>query len=159
MTELKIATYNANSIRARMELVVDWLERECPDVLCVQETKVQDKDFPAKPIQQAGYYVVFRGQKAHAGVAILSRVEPREVAYGLDDGGEPDEPRLIWAIHFWSSTRLAFSPRCSGKREASGRAGRISRDADGASLPCLVRYRVTVYRGRLLTPSRWNWSG
>jgi exodeoxyribonuclease-3 len=93
-----VATYNANSIRARMGLLLDWLGRESPDVLCVQETKVQDKDFPVEPIQEVGYHVVFRGQKAHAGVAILSRLEPREVAYGLDDGGEPDEPRLIRAV-------------------------------------------------------------
>ena len=97
MGKLKVATYNANSIRARMPLVLDWLAREAPDVLCVQETKVQDQDFPAAPIQDAGYHVVFRGQKAHAGVAILSREEPQAVAYGLDDGDEPDEPRLIRA--------------------------------------------------------------
>jgi len=93
----KVATYNANSIRTRLPLVLDWLERESPDVLCLQETKVQDEDFPAAPFQEAGYHVVFRGQKAHAGVAIASRDEPQEVAFGLDDGGEPDEPRLVRA--------------------------------------------------------------
>jgi len=95
---LKVATYNANSIRSRLGLVVDWLHREAPDVLCLQETKVQDADFPAKAFVDAGYHVVFRGQKAQAGVAIVSREEPREVAYGLDDGGEPDEARLIRAV-------------------------------------------------------------
>jgi exodeoxyribonuclease-3 len=106
---LKVATYNANSIRARMGLLLDWLGRESPDILCVQETKVQDKDFPIGPIKDAGYHVVFRGQKSHAGVAILSREEPQEVVFGLDDvpsasvmgaegRGEPDEPRLIRAV-------------------------------------------------------------
>jgi exodeoxyribonuclease-3 len=123
---LKVATYNANSIRSRLELVLDWLLREAPDVVCLQETKVQDADFPSTPFQDAGYHVVFRGQKAHAGVAIVSREEPQEVAFGLDDGGpstalrpfdraplgyardrqgrrssgqsEPDEPRLIRAV-------------------------------------------------------------
>lgn len=95
---LKAATYNANSIRARMALILDWLAQESPDILCVQETKVQDKDFPAEPIREAGYHVVFRGQKAHAGVAIISREAPAEVTYGLDDGQEPDEPRLIRAV-------------------------------------------------------------
>jgi len=94
---LKAATYNANSIRARMELVLDWLGREKPDLLCVQETKVQDKDFPVGPIQDAGYHVIFRGQKSHAGVALFSREEPQDVAFGFDDDGEPDEPRLIRA--------------------------------------------------------------
>jgi exodeoxyribonuclease-3 len=102
---LKVATYNANSIRSRLELVLDWLGREAPAILCLQETKVQDADFPAIPFQDAGYHVVFRGQKAHAGVAIVSREELQEVAFGLDDGpstgsgqGEPDEPRLIRAM-------------------------------------------------------------
>jgi exodeoxyribonuclease-3 len=97
-TKFKVATYNANSIRARMGLILDWLGKESPDILCVQETKVQDKDFPAEPIQEAGYHVVFRGQKGHAGVAIISREEPQEVTFGIDDGGEPDEARLIRAV-------------------------------------------------------------
>ena len=83
--KFKVATYNANSIRVRMDLILDWLGKESPDVLCVQETKVQDKDFPAEPIQEAGYHVAFRGQKAHAGVAIISREEPQDVAFGIDD--------------------------------------------------------------------------
>jgi exodeoxyribonuclease-3 len=92
---LKVATYNANSIRARMELILDWLDREQPDILGVQETKVQDEDFPVEPIHKAGYHVVYRGQKAYAGVAIISSSEPEDVAYGFDDGGEPDGERLI----------------------------------------------------------------
>jgi exodeoxyribonuclease-3 len=95
---MKVATLNSNSIRSRLELVLDWLRREDPDALCLQETKVQDADFPAKPFQDAGYHVVFQGQKAHAGVAIVSQEEPQEVAFGLDDGGEPDKPRLIRAV-------------------------------------------------------------
>ena len=55
---IKVATYNANSIRARLGQVLNWLGREKPDVLCVQETKVQDQDFPAEPIRDAGYHVV-----------------------------------------------------------------------------------------------------
>jgi exodeoxyribonuclease-3 len=96
--ELKAATYNVNSVRSRIGLVLDWLRRESPDVLCMQETKVQDADFPAQPFRDAGYHVVFRGQKAHAGVAIVSREEPQEAASGLDDGGELDAARLIRAV-------------------------------------------------------------
>ena len=95
---LKVATYNANSIRSRLELVLGWLEKENPDILCLQETKVQDEEFPAEPIRDAGYRVVFRGQKGYAGVAIVSREEPQEVVFGFDDGGEPDEARLIRAV-------------------------------------------------------------
>ena len=95
---LKVATYNANSIRTRLEQVRDWLAREAPEVLCLQETKVQDPDFPADPFREAGYHVVFRGQKTHAGVAMISREEPQEVTFGLDDQKEPDEARLIRAV-------------------------------------------------------------
>jgi len=95
---LKAATYNANSIRVRLGQVLDWLDREAPDILCLQETKAQDKDFPVEPFQDAGYHVVFRGQKAYAGVAIVSRDEPLQVTFGLDDGDEPDEARLIRAV-------------------------------------------------------------
>jgi len=95
---LKVATYNANSIRVRMDQILEWLEREQTDVLGVQETKVQDDDFPEEPIREAGYHVVYRGQKAHAGVAIISSMEPEDVEYGFDDGGEPDEPRLIRGV-------------------------------------------------------------
>ena len=102
---LKVATFNANSIRSRLALILDWLRREAPDVLCVQETKVQDPDFPVTAFTEAGWHVAFRGQKAHAGVAIISREEPAEVASGFDAGtstssapGEPDHPRLLRAV-------------------------------------------------------------
>ena len=70
---MRIATFNANSIRSRLDTVLAWLKRHQPDALCIQETKVQDTEFPADPIREAGYHVVFKGQKAYNGVAILSR--------------------------------------------------------------------------------------
>ncbi|MHB1296035.1 MAG: exodeoxyribonuclease III [Anaerolineae bacterium] len=107
MPILKIATYNANSIRMRLDQLATWLEAEQPDALCVQETKVQDSEFPAEWFTRAGWHVAYRGQKAHAGVAIISREPLTDVGYGLDDtprteveseGSVPwsaDEPRLI----------------------------------------------------------------
>jgi len=92
---MKIATFNANSIRARMPILLDWLAAARPDVLCVQETKVVDELFPVDDIRGAGYDVAFRGQKGYNGVAILSLGELKGVACGLDDGGPSDEPRLI----------------------------------------------------------------
>ncbi len=92
----KIATYNANSIRSRIANVQNWLSRERPDVLCIQETKVQDQDFPYTPFQEVGYQVIYRGQKAYAGVAIATLDKPQDVSFGLDS--EPrDEARLIRA--------------------------------------------------------------
>jgi len=92
---MKIATFNANSIRARLEIILQWLKDNKPDVLCVQETKVEDKDFPALAFTESGYHVVYRGQKSYNGVATLSLTKPSEVSFGIDDGKQADEPRMI----------------------------------------------------------------
>lgn len=97
MQLFKVASLNANSIRARLSIILDWLANESPDVFCLQETKVQDQDFPADAIRDAGYHVVYAGRKSYNGVAIVSRTEPEQVRVGLDDWGEPGEGRLIAA--------------------------------------------------------------
>ena len=85
---MKIATFNTNSIRARMPILTRWLEGERPDVLCLQETKVQDHDFPLKSIESTGYRAVYRGQKSYNGVALLSRHPMDEAQHHLYDGEE-----------------------------------------------------------------------
>ena len=93
---MKIASFNVNSLRARLPIVLQWLADACPDVLCVQETKVQDADFPAGAFEEIGYRCAFKGQKSYNGVAIFSRHPIENVECGLPD--EPhDEPRLIHA--------------------------------------------------------------
>ena len=94
---MRIATFNANSIRARLDIVRAWLEQNRPDVLCLQETKVRDEEFPSPFFGQAGYTAIFRGEKSYNGVAILSREKPTAVHFGLDDGKSPDETRLAYA--------------------------------------------------------------
>lgn len=74
-----------------------WLQQHVPDVLCVQETKVADPEFPVAAFAELGYHASFRGQKAYNGVALLSRTVPDEVQGGFDDGGPADESRLIYA--------------------------------------------------------------
>lgn len=91
---MKIATFNANSIRRRLDPVLDWIARHSPDVLCIQETKVQDPDFPVSAFQEAGLQVVFRGEKSYNGVAVVTRREPDEVSFGFDDDGPGDPTRL-----------------------------------------------------------------
>ncbi len=93
---MKFATFNTNSIRARLAIVVEWLAREHPDILCVQETKVQDRDFPVKAFDDVGYEVVFRGQKSYNGVAIVSRKPATDVRSTLS-GDEKKEARFISA--------------------------------------------------------------
>jgi exodeoxyribonuclease-3 len=94
---MKIATFNVNSIRSRLDIVLAWLKKNEPDFLALQETKVVDELFPRLPLEAAGYRVVFRGQKAYNGVALLSKKQPDEVRFGLDDQGPADETRLLHA--------------------------------------------------------------
>ena len=94
---MKIATFNANSIRPRMPIILKWLAIHQPDVLCLQETKVQDQNFPAMDFEAEGYKCVYRGQKSYNGVAIASKEKMQNVEYGFDDGGPADEPRIIKA--------------------------------------------------------------
>ena len=80
---LKIATFNANSIRARMPILLGWLKKESPDVLALQETKVQDVEFPKDVIEAEGWNVVFHGQKSYNGVAFISKKPMEKVDMGF----------------------------------------------------------------------------
>ena len=95
---MKIATFNVNSIRRRLPIVLDWLTRHKPDVMCLQETKVQDSDFPAAEIERAGYYASFRGMKGYSGVATLTREQPEKVIYGLHDEPDPEDVRILQTV-------------------------------------------------------------
>jgi len=97
MTTFKVATYNVNSLRSRIPLVLSWLKEHDPDVLCLQETKVPDDKFPRDVLAEAGYHALFRGRNQYNGVATLSKGAAADVSYGFDDGGPPDEDRLIIA--------------------------------------------------------------
>jgi len=93
---MKIASFNVNSLRARLPLVLQWLCEHQPDIFAVQETKVQDVDFPTDAFDETDYKYVFKGQKSYNGVAIFSRSEITNVEYGF--GNEPkDQARLIKA--------------------------------------------------------------
>lgn len=94
---MKIATFNANSLRSRLGIVIDWLKKNRPDALCIQETKVQDSEFPSMAFIEAGYHAVFRGEKSYNGVAVLSLEKPRELSFGFNDGKQADETRLLYA--------------------------------------------------------------
>jgi len=95
---MKIATFNANSIRSRLPILLQWLGDHQPDVLGIQETKAQDADFPREAIEAAGYHVVFKGEKSYNGVALICKTKPEEVRFGFDDGGPSDETRLVRAV-------------------------------------------------------------
>ena len=94
---MKVATWNVNSIRLRTESMLNWLEQTGTDVLCVQETKVDDEHFPLEQFTSAGYNVAFFGQKSYNGVAIISTHEIADVQKGFHDDDDEQPKRLIAA--------------------------------------------------------------
>ncbi len=85
---MKIATWNVNSLKVRLPHVLDWLAAAQPDILCLQETKTTDENFPVEAIEVAGYHSVYSGQKTYNGVAILSKTPASDILTdipGLDD--------------------------------------------------------------------------
>lgn len=80
---MKVGTWNVNSIRTRLEQVVDWLGQNSVEILCLQETKVVDADFPRSPFEQLGYHIYTSGQKSYNGVAILSTQPLQDVSTGF----------------------------------------------------------------------------
>lgn len=92
---MDIATWNVNSIRARLPRLVPWLEERRPDVVLLQETKCLDEAFPLEAIEAAGYQVAMFGQKTYNGVAVLARHRIEDVRTGFDSDLEDAERRVI----------------------------------------------------------------
>jgi exodeoxyribonuclease-3 len=93
---MRIAAWNVNSLKVRLPQLLDWLADRQPDVVCLQETKVEDANFPRAQIEAAGYRVAFSGQKTYNGVALLARSEPGEVVCGNPHFADPQK-RLLAA--------------------------------------------------------------
>ncbi len=95
---MKLATWNVNSLRVRVGHLAPWLKEHAPDIVCLQETKIVDDDFPHIACQEWGYHAVFSGQKSYNGVAILSRTSPRDVVIGIP--AYDDAQRRVLAASF-----------------------------------------------------------
>jgi exodeoxyribonuclease III len=93
---MKIATWNVNSLKVRLPHLLEWLTANPVDVVCLQETKTEDKNFPVAELQQAGYQAAFSGQKTYNGVAILSRQPLSDVQFGIPDFDD-EQKRVIAA--------------------------------------------------------------
>lgn len=102
---LKIASWNVNSLRIRLPQVLSWLHSEKPDVLCLQETKVTDDLFPFEALQEAGYQVIFSGQKTYNGMATLSKLPLTDVVKTVTPLN-PEEKRFLGAslgkVRIWN---------------------------------------------------------
>jgi exodeoxyribonuclease-3 len=94
---MRLVTWNVNSIRQRLPRLLALLARHEPDVVCLQETKVADDDFPIEPLHTAGYGALSHGQGGRNGVAIVSRLPLEEIARGLPDGPVPGDARVLAA--------------------------------------------------------------
>lgn len=94
---MKLATWNVNSVRSRLERLLAWIEKYPVDILCLQEIKCRDEDFPTQAITDAGYHQYVFGQKTYNGVAILSKTPPQHVRRGFDDGIDDGQSRFIEA--------------------------------------------------------------
>lgn len=92
---MKIATYNVNSIRMRLPIVLEWLYENEPDVMAVQETKVENDKFPVAEFEEAGWHVALNGQKARNGVAIISREPVLNARAGFDDPLWEEDARIV----------------------------------------------------------------
>lgn len=101
MTSLKLATFNINGIRNRMPVLLQWLAKEQPDIVCLQELKATDDKFPAAELQAAGYGALWCGQPSWNGVAILARdSQPLESRRGLPgDASDTQSRYLEAAVH------------------------------------------------------------
>ena len=94
---MKIVSWNINSLRKRQDRLFAWLEATVPDIVCLQETKCTDDQFPALALQAAGYHVAYHGEKSYNGVAILSKTELRDVRPSLCDEVTDPQARVIAA--------------------------------------------------------------
>ncbi len=95
---MKIATYNVNGVNGRLPRLLEWLAETGPDIVCLQELKMDDSKFPARAIENAGYGAIWHGQRSHHGVAILAKgSRPEEIRRGLPGDAEDRQSRYLEA--------------------------------------------------------------
>lgn len=95
---MKLVSFNVNGIRSRLHQLEALVAKHAPEIIGLQETKVQDPDFPVAAVEALGYHVAYHGQKTHYGVALLSRQEPVEVQIGFPGDGEDAQRRFIAGV-------------------------------------------------------------
>ena len=105
---MKIVSFNINSIRARPHQLIHLRDTIDPDVIGIQETKVNDPEFPIEEIKEIGYHPEFWGQKGHYGVAILSKKKPLDVQKGFSGDTKEDQKRFIQATFKWKRKEITI---------------------------------------------------
>ena len=122
---MRVATWNVNSIRQRLDHVVSWLRDSSPDVACLQEIKCMDEAFPRLEIEALGYNVVTHGQKGFNGVALLSRLPFDETKSRLAGDDEDEQARFLEGVVSLKARRAADRLPLSAQRQPAG-YGQIS---------------------------------
>ena len=117
---MRIATWNVNSIKQRMDHLTAWISERRPDIVCLQETKCVDETFPREPLEALGYNVAVHGQKAFNGVALLSKRRFDEVTPKLPGEDADDHARFIEAVVSTGSGIASDSLSVSAKWQSSG---------------------------------------
>ncbi|MDR3332476.1 MAG: exodeoxyribonuclease III [Synergistaceae bacterium] len=116
MSILRIATFNVNSLKSRLPVVERLLTADdSPDIICFQETKCQDREFPAAFFRERGYAVAFSGMKSYNGVAVASRRQADDVTFGFSDGEDLEQDRARLAIARFGGLSIACSYVPQGK--------------------------------------------
>ena len=136
---MRLATWNVNSVNARLETVLKWFELAQPDVACLQEIKCVDEKFPAEAFERLGYNVAVHGQKTYNGVALVSKSPLEDVRRGLPGDDSDDQARYIEAVVSGPSpVRVASIYLPNGNPVASEKFGyklawmdRLHRHAEG----------------------------
>ena len=165
---MKVASWNVNSLRARLGRVLDWLAREKPDVLCLQEIKAQEQDFPATEIRAAGYHTAVYGQKSYNGVAVLAREPLEDVALGFQGGPADPQARLVAATVTGVRVMSAYipngatvtDPKYSYKRAWLARLQTELRTRRSPGTPLLLCGDFNIVHRAIdaATPARWEGS-
>ncbi len=96
---MKIVSFNVNGLRARFHQLQVLIDKHQPDIIGLQEIKVNDPDFPLETIQEMGYQVVYHGQKTHYGVALMAKIAPAQVQKGFSTEAEDHQRRLLIASY------------------------------------------------------------
>lgn len=163
---MRIATFNVNSIRARRERVLSWLERHRVEVVCLQELKLEDHVFPLKEIEALGYHCAVHGQKTYNGVAILSREPITDVAIGMGDDVEDPQARLIAGDTYGVRVISAYFPNggAMGSDKYEYKLAWIARLRDrlkaelarGGELVLAGDYNIAPFADDVARPHEWE---
>ena len=119
---MRIATWNINGVKARIDNLVHWLREAAPDVVCLQEIKSVDDAFPAEPIEELGYNIALHGQKGFNGVALLSKHPIEDIRKGLPGMEHDEQARFLTGL---VSTETHAAPLITTGAD-TGPAGRMT---------------------------------